>query len=166
MNTRTKIIIPVIPLFAFVIFYLYIADNGYSPYHEGIGLTRFSEDEFQKHVKEAGSLENLNILTLTDEELEKVPAIKKLIEKSKGKEFPLNSVGILNSTIDEIKHNHHYVAQKYAAKYNKSPDSYFSTRIPETNHLEKFPDSYWYEYDGRFFKYGDKYYSFMTTKFS
>ena len=70
--------IPVLPVLAFVLFYLYIVDNGYSPYHEGIGLTRFSEDEFQKYVKEVGSLENLNVIKLTSEELEKeVPVIKR-----------------------------------------------------------------------------------------
>ena len=163
MKTRTKILIPAIPLLAFVIFYLYIVDNGYSPYHEGIGLTRFSEDEFQKHVRQAGSLENLNIIKLTDEELKKVPVIRELIEKSQRKEFPLNRVGILNSTLDEIKSNHYYVAQKYAGKYDKNPDSYFSTRIPEESQLEEFPNSYWYEYEGRFFKYGERYYSFYDT---
>ena len=163
MKTITKIVIPTIPLLAFVIFYLYIVDNGYSPYDEGIGLTRFSEDEFQKYVIEAGSLENLNIIKLTDEELKKVPVIKELIEKSQTTEFPLNRVGTLNSTLDEIKSNHNYVAQKYATKYNKNLDFYFSTRLPEESQLEKFPDSYWYEYDGRFFKYGERYYSFYDT---
>ncbi|MCH7561136.1 MAG: hypothetical protein IIC67_07200 [Thaumarchaeota archaeon] len=163
MKTRNKILIPAVAFLAFVIFYLYIIDNGYSSYNEGIGLTRFSEDEFQKYVKEAGSLENLNIIKLTDEELKKIPIIKELIEKSLRKEFPLNRVGILNSTLDEIKSNHYFVAQKYAAKYNKNPDSYFSTRLPEENQLEKFPNSYWYEYDGRFFKYGERYYSFYDT---
>ncbi|MCA9827963.1 MAG: hypothetical protein KC444_06180 [Nitrosopumilus sp.] len=163
MKTNTKIIISAIPILAFVMFYLYIIDNGYSPYLEGVGLTRFSEDEFQKYVKDAGSLENLNVIKLTDEELDKVPIIKQLIEKSQRQEFPLNRVGILNSTLDEIKSNHYYVAQKYAAKYNKNPDSYFSTRIPDERQLEEFPNSYWYEYDGRFFKYGDRYYSFYDT---
>ena len=52
MKTRNKILIPAVPLLAFVIFYLYIVDNGYSTYVEGIELTRFSEDEFQKYVTE------------------------------------------------------------------------------------------------------------------
>lgn len=163
MKTVTKIIIPAIILLAIGLFYLYIITNDSSTYDEGIELTRFSDDEFQKYVKVEGSIENLNIIELTDEELEKVPVIKEMIEKSSREEFPLNSVGILDSTLDEIKHNHNYVAQKYAAKYNKNADSYFSTRLPDESQLEKFPDSYWYEYEGRFFKYGERYYSFYDN---
>jgi len=163
MKTRNKIIILTIILLTIGLFYLYIATNGSSIYDEGIELTRFSDNEFQKYVKVEGSIENVNVIKLTDEELEKVPVIKDLIEKSLREEFPLNSVGILDSTLDEIKHNHNYVAQKYAAKYNKNADSYFSTKLPDKSQLEKFPDSYWHEYEGRFFKYGEKYYSFYDN---
>ena len=167
MRTRTKILIPVAVFLAVGFFYIYMVENGYSPYVEGIGLTRFSEDEFQKHqkyVKESNPIENLNIVKLTDQELAKVPIIKDLINKSLKKEFPLNRVGILNSTLDEIRSNHDYVAQKYAAKYNTDPGSYFSTKRPGEYQLEQFPDSYWYEYEGRFFKYGTKYYSFYDNR--
>jgi hypothetical protein len=163
MKTRNKIIIPAIILLTIGLFHLYIATNEPSTYDEGVGLTHFSDDEFQKFVKEEGSIENLNVIKLTDEELEKVPVIKEMIEKSLREEFPLNSVGILDSTLDEIKHNHNYVAQKYATKYNKNADSYFSTKLPDKSQLEKFPDSYWHEYEGRFFKYGEKYYSFYDN---
>ena len=51
------------------LFYLYTAENGYSPYVKGVELARFSKDELQKYVKEVGSIENLNIVKLTDQEL-------------------------------------------------------------------------------------------------
>ena len=136
MRTRTKILIPVAVFLAVGFFYIHMVENGYSPYVEGTKLTRFSEDEFQKYVKEAGSIEDLNIVKLTEQELAKVPIMKDLINKSLKKEFPLNSVGILNSTLDEIRSNHDYVAQKYAAKYNTGPDSYFSTKRPGEYQLE------------------------------
>ena len=56
------------------------------------------------------------------------------------------------------------VAQKYAAKYNTDPDSYFSTKRPVEYQLEQFPDNYWYEYEGRFFKYGTEHYSFYDCR--
>ena len=160
MKTRTKIIIPTVIFLSIGLFYLYIVDSGFSIYSEGIHLTLYSEDEFQKILKQTGSIETLNIPKITDKDLKQVPALKELIEQSQQQEFPLNRVGVLNSTLDEIKFNHDYVAQKYAVKYNTNLDSYFSTKPAHPSHLEEFPDSYWYEYDGRFFKYGDRYYSF------
>ena len=56
------------------------------------------------------------------------------------------------------------VAQKYAAKYNTDLDSYFSTKRPVEYQLEQFPDNYWYEYEGRFFKYGTEHYSFYDCR--
>ena len=163
MKTRTKILIPTVVFLSIGLFYLYIVDNGFSIYSEGINLTLYSEDEFQKILKQTGSIEALNITKITDEDLKQVPVLKELIEQSQRQEFPLNSVGVLNSTLDEIKFNHDYVAQKYAVKYNTNSDSYFSTKLAHPSQLEEFPDSYWYEYDGRFFKYGDRYYSFYDA---
>ena len=118
MKTRTKILIPTVVFLSIGLFYLYIVDNGFSIYSEGINLTLYSEDEFQKILKQTGSIEALNITKITDEDLKQVPVLKELIEQSQRQEFPLNSVGVLNSTLDEIKFNHDYVAQKYAVKYN------------------------------------------------
>ena len=46
MKTRTKILIPTVVFLSIGLFYLYIVDNGFSIYSEGINLTLYSEDEF------------------------------------------------------------------------------------------------------------------------
>ena len=69
MKTRTKILIPTVVFLSIGLFYLYIVDNGFYIYSEGINLTLYSEDEFQKILKQTGSIEALNITKITDEDL-------------------------------------------------------------------------------------------------
>ena len=68
--------------------FLFLVDSGLGSY-EGVQIERLSEDGFQRYYNDNDG--NLNIVKITDDDLEKVPKIKNLIEKSLQREFSLTT---------------------------------------------------------------------------
>jgi len=66
--------------------FLFLVDSGLGSY-EGVQIERLSEDGFLRYYNDNDG--NLNIVKITDDDLEKVPKIKNLIKKSLQKEFSL-----------------------------------------------------------------------------
>lgn len=90
MRSKYKILIPII-LLAIGLFYLYIVANGYSGYIEGIGMTYFYETDPDKILADNPLLSG--VIEITDDDLEKVPRIKGMLEIALDQEFPLKDDG-------------------------------------------------------------------------
>lgn len=87
MKTRT-IFAGLAGTFAIVTVLLILMDSGMGSY-EGIKIERLSDDGFQRYHEDHEG--NLNIVKITEEDLEQVPKIKNLIQKSLQRDFVLTS---------------------------------------------------------------------------
>jgi hypothetical protein len=132
-------------------------------YVEGISLTRYSDDQLRELYESPELKEQLVIVSVTDDDLRGVPAIKMLIEQSLRQEFSLNIEGTTQGPLEEIFSNHNYVAKKYSEKYGTNQDIYFTRSEPDDDVKTRYPNSYEYQFDARFFKYGAKFYSFSDS---
>ena len=156
MKTRTKILIPTIVLLAIGLFYLFITENGYSPYYEGIALTLYSDYKFQEFLNHSED-EYFPITKITDDDLNNAPELKKLIEKALSKEHPLNKGGHVPITFEELDDFQHQYAEILSEKYTRNVTSFFTIddrympekylAIDPTVHLRSFEGKY-FEYDG------------------
>ena len=148
--------IPAIAVLIIASFYLYIVTNGYSPYYEGIGLTLYSDyklQEFKSHSKDG----DFSITKITDDDLKDTPELKKLIEKSLSKEYPLNKGGQVPVTFEELNNFQHQYAEILSEKYSRNTTSFFTVddrHMPEkylaidsTVHMRSFEGNH-FEYDG------------------
>ncbi len=166
MKTRTKIMILVIVVLAIVSFYLYAVENGYSPYYEGIGLILYSDYKFQE-FKSHSEDRDFSITKITDDDLKDMPELKKLIEKSLSKEYPLNKGGRVPVTFEELDSFQHQYADILSKKYSRNSTSFFTIddrHMPEkylvvdsTVHLRSF--------EGRHFEYGGVQYGIQPDRF-
>lgn len=86
MKTRTTFAIVGISITVMILFIL--VDSGLGSY-EGVQIERLSDDGFQRYYNDNGG--DLNIVKITDEDLNQVPKIKNLIKKSLQKEFSLTT---------------------------------------------------------------------------
>lgn len=131
-------------------------------YVEGIELMRYSDDQIRK-IYENPELKEQLIISITDDDLRDVPAIKMLMEKSLQQEFPLNRESTIQGSFEELFFNHNYVAKKYSEKYSTNPDIYFTRSEPDDDTKKRHPNSYEYQFNAGFFKYGEKFYSFSNS---
>ncbi len=155
MKTKNKIrilIISVVAVIAIALFFLFITANGYSPYSEGLHLSYLSDNEFQK-LLEKDCMQGVDVVTITDKDLEPVPKIRELIDMAVTEKFPLNESGHLVSTVETLMEYHRYYANILAEKYSKDPDDFFRTSSVSAHTLEKYPDAYRYEFDGAYYEY-------------
>lgn len=156
MKARVKIMIPAIVILAIASFYIYAVANGYSPYHEGIGLTLYSDYKLQE-LKSHSENREFTITKITDDDLKDAPELKNLIEKSLAKEYPLNKGGRVPVTFEELDNFQHQYAEILSKKYSRNATSFFTVddiHMPEkylaidpTVHLRSFEGSY-FEYNG------------------
>ena len=139
---------------------LYLSALGVSPYHEGVGLIRYSDYEFQKAADAAEGLEHLEIKHLSDDALREAPIVRDLIEQSLAEDFPLSPEGRVSATYDDMFANHRYVAQKHVAKYGGNVDDYFTISEPDPDTKSMYPGSYEYRTDSKFFRHDGTFYVF------
>ncbi|MCE2504921.1 MAG: hypothetical protein J4F36_00290 [Nitrosopumilaceae archaeon] len=157
MKTRTKIIIPVIAFLAIGLFYAFITANGFSFYDEGISLILYSDYQLQEFQSNSVD-QDFPITKITDDDLKDTPELKNLIEKALSEEYPLNRVGRVPISFEELDNFHHQYAEILAAKYSRNSTDYFTVdkqHMPEkylaispSTHLRTFEGSY-FEYDGQ-----------------
>ena len=138
-------------------------NNPEARYVEGIALTRYSDDQLRELYEDSELKGQFAVVSVTDDDLRDVPAIKMLIEQSLQQEFPLNLESTVQGSLEELFSNHIYVAKKYSEKYSTNPDRYFIRSDPDEYTKSKYPDSYEYQFDAGFFKYGEKFYSFSDS---
>lgn len=159
MKTRTKILLPTIVLLAIVSFYLYITENGYSTYHEGISLKLYSDHKLQEFLNRPES-QDFPITKITDDDLADTPELKKLITQSLSKGYPLNDVGRVPITFEDLNNFHYQYAEILAEKYSKNPKDFFKTdnrHMPE-EYLAKDPNVHLRTFEGNYFEYEGKQY--------
>ena len=161
MKTRIKIIIPII--IAITILAAVLFDTSYTVHRnwEGFILDYFSDNEFQELLK-GDYVQEADIVTITDKDLEEVPKLKELIDMAVIKEFPFNEIGSVASTVDTIKEYHRYYATILAEKYSKNPEDFFRTSTVSADILEKYPNAYRYEFDGAHYVYNGVQYSWFN----
>lgn len=86
---KTRIIYAgLVGIFVIITIFLILVDSGLGSY-EGIHVEHLSLDGFQRFYEDNDG--NLNIVKITEEDLNKVPKIKNLIKKSLEKEFSLTT---------------------------------------------------------------------------
>lgn len=78
MKTRI-IIIPAVVILAIGLFFVYITDNGYSPYHAGLYIEEITKEESEEFVSGIDAQEPPVLQTL--EILEEEPKVIQLFEK-------------------------------------------------------------------------------------
>ena len=139
-----------------------LIDGGWSPYNEGITLTRFSDYQLERYQEE--NSQYLTLVQITDEDLAKVPAVKKLIDKSLQKEFPRNRTGQVLSDNDTLMQNHNYYSEILAKKYSKDPNEFIIRHEVEPHVLEEYPDAVRIDFQARYFEYGGQQYGYGSTR--
>ncbi len=152
MKTRIKVIILIIiaiTILAAVLFYT--SSITYRDY-QGLGLFYLSDNGFQELLKR-GYVQEADIVTITDKDLEEVPKLKELIDMAVINGLPFSEFGDVASTVDTIKEYHRYYAIILAEKYSKNPDDFFRTYSVSANTLEKYPNAYRYEFGGTHYVY-------------
>ena len=127
-------------------------------HHEGLSLHYYSDNGFQDLLKK-DSVQEADIVTITDKDLGEVPKLKELIDMAVIKEFPFNKYSSVVSTIDTLKEHHRYFATILAEKYSKNPEDFFRTYPASAWQLEKYPNAYRHEFDGTHYVYNGVQYS-------
>lgn len=146
MKTRYKILIPLAVIFAIGLFCLYIIASGNARHVNGIGLVYFYETDPDKILND--SLLS-GIIEITDDDLEKVPRIKGMLEIALDQEFPLKDDGF--SLLDS-NFNSYWV--------NKDGQD-IRIQIGMSNEdAEKYGDWLRDNVFGRLVKYQDRYFAF------
>lgn len=159
-------IIPAIVILAGGLFYWFMVENGYSPYYEGMTLEMYSEYELQEIQKNSQNKEVL-ITRITDSDLREFPELKKLIEKAFSKNPPLNEVGRVPITFDQLNRFQQQYAQILADKYSRNSTSFFSANskgMPE-KFLEIDPSVHLRSFEGRYFEYKGTQYGIQPDSF-
>lgn len=159
MKTRAKIIIPAIFLLAIGLFYLFMVANGYSPYYEGLGLILYSDYKLQEFQNYSENQE-FPITKITDNDLNDAPELKKLIEKALSKQYPLNEVGRVPITLEDLDAFQQQYSKILAEKYSKNSTDFFTVddRYMPEEYLAKEPTVHLRTFEGSFFEYGGKQY--------
>ena len=167
MKTRTKIIIPIVIVAAIASVYLFMIANGYSPYYEGIGLELYSDYQLQELLNRPENENNISIAKITDDDLENLPELRHLIEEALSKEYPLNEVGRVPITFEELNVFQYQYAEILAAKYSRDSESFFNTddrQMPE-KYIEKDPDVHLRAFEGGYFEYNGVQYGIQPDAF-
>ena len=122
-NMKTGLKIPSLAsIFVIVVsVYLFVVLSGYLPYDEGIFLYLYSDYSLKSEKYPAGS-----ITVITDEDLKDVPELRELIHKALSKEYPLNTVGGVPVTFENLDRFQRQYAEILAAKYSKNSADFFT----------------------------------------
>jgi hypothetical protein len=166
MKTRNKIIIPAISLLAIGLFYLLITASGFPFYNEGIVLHLYSDYKLQEFLNYPEN-RDFPITKITDNDLNDVPELKKLIEKALSKEYPLNEVGRVPITLEELYNFQQQYSEILAEKYSKNSTDFFTTNdkyMPE-EYLAIDPTVHLRTLEAHFFEYDDKPYGIGPNSF-
>ncbi len=143
MKTRTKILIPIIPVVVIGLFYLYIVANGYSPYVEGIGLNYYAETEPNK-IFEHSSFQS--ITELTDEELKDVPRIKGMLEMALKQKLPLEEDGftLFDESLNSYWFNQEGTGLRIMISMSTAETNYYTNWMGENiqSNLVKYKEKY------------------------
>ena len=167
MKTSTKIIIPVAISVTIVSFYLFMVANGYSPYYEGIRLERYSDYQLQEFLNRPENENNVHIAKITDNDLKNLPELRQLIEESLSMKYPLNEVGRVLITFEELDKFQQQYADILSEKYSRDSASFFEIddrQMPE-KYLEIDPDVYLRTFEGRYFEYDGIQYGIQPDTF-
>ncbi|MCH7559859.1 MAG: hypothetical protein IIC67_00565 [Thaumarchaeota archaeon] len=164
MKTRTKIMIPTVAILIIGSFFIYITANGFSFYNEGLRVDRFSANELEKELK-ADYMQDVQIQTITDNDLKDVPKLKELIDKSLTKEFPANPTGTISITYEELYNFQQQYSEILAEKYSKNPTDFFTANYDiREEYLAIDSAVYLRSFEGRYFEYDDKQYGIGPNK--
>lgn len=156
MKTRTKTIIPLVFFLSLILFFAYLNDNGLFSY-EGMGLVYFSDYQLQKEL-EYESMQEVEIVSLSDEDLKEVPKIKDLINKALSKEFPKNEVGITPISYEQMFNFQLKYADILAEKYSTNATGYFKKGDVSEKQLLLEPSLYLRKFQLYYFEYENKQY--------
>ena len=163
MKSRNKILIPVIALLAIGLFYLFITASGFPFYNEGIGLQLYSDYKLQEFLNYPEN-RDFPITKITDNDLKDAPELKKLIEKALSKEYPLNEVGRVPITYEELYNFQQQYSEILAEKYSKNSTDFFTTNNDiKEEYLAIDPTVYLRTLEARFFEYNDKQYGIRSN---
>lgn len=166
MKIRNKILISTVLIISFGLFYVFITENGYSPYDEGFRLTLYSDYKFQEFLNYTDD-QDFIITKITDQDLKDMPELKKLIEKALSKKYPLNEVGHAPITIEELDNFQHQYAEILSEKYSRDSASFFTiddNHMPE-EYLAIDPLVHLRTFQPNFFKYENKLYGMGPNSF-
>ena len=167
MKTITKITIPIAIVVVIASVYLFMVANGYSPYYEGIGLDLYSDYQLQEFLNRPENENNVYIAKITDDDLNNLPELRQLIEEALSKEYPLNEVGRVPISFEELDAFQQEYAEILAAKYSRDPESFFDIddrQMPE-KYLAKDPDIHLRTFEGRYFEYNGVQYGIQPDTF-
>jgi len=162
MKTGTKIIIPLVFFLSIVLFFAYLDDNGFFSY-EGMALVYFSDYQLQKEL-EHESMQGVEIVSLDDEDLKKVPKVKELINKSLSKKFPKNELGTTPISYEQIINFQLQYADILAEKYSRKSTSFFEKRDVSEKQLLLESSLYLRQFEAYYFEYENNQYGIGPTR--
>jgi len=155
MKLRNCLIIVAIAFFV-IYFGAVIALSIGEVYRSNITITTFSEYE-HRIVNEflgANYPDELNIITVTQQELDEYPIILELIALTELKEPPKNTTGYIHLTFDELKSIIELLAQKLALQEGGQASDYI-----QINDQRDDNDQYYYQFETEFFYIDEQLYN-------
>ncbi len=154
MRLRSSLIIVglafLVLYFGFVVF-----EEIHDVYSTEIAVTLYSDYKFDEQMKSLGKGENILIVKLTDQYIEDYPIIKELIDTNLSKDIPKNRHAKIIVTYDELLEMHHFMAAKYAEKYDTSPADYI-----EINDKKENGEPFYHSFEAEIFTIDGKLYGF------
>jgi hypothetical protein len=114
-----------------------------------VALTMYSEYEFNQAMNQKEISENLHIVSLDEEIIQKYPVLLELIKQNQSKEIPINSDGKSTATYEQVKSEVEYIASQFVEKYDGSLPSDFYKETKKDNgwHSISLKEEYFYHDD-------------------
>ena len=162
MKTRTKIIIPLVFFLSIILSLAYFEDNGLFSY-EGMVLVYFSDYQLQKEL-EYESMQGIEIVSLTDDDLKEVPKVRGLINKALSLKFPKNELGTTPISYEQLDNFQLRYADILADKYSRNSTSFFEKQDVSEKQLVLEPTLYLRQFEAYYFEYENKQYGIGPTR--
>ncbi len=162
MKCKIKIIVALVFFLSIILSLVYFTDNGLFSY-EGMGLVYFSDYKLQKEL-EYESMQGIEIVSLTDEDLKEVPKVKDLINKALSLEFPKNKAGTAPISYEQLDNFQLQYAHILAEKYSRNSTSFFEKQDVSEKQLVLEPTLYLRQFEAYYFEYENKQYGIGPTR--
>ena len=114
-----------------------------------VALTMYSSHEFNQEISKKEISENLHVVLLDDQTIQKYPVLLELIEQNLAKDVPVNPDGKATATYDEVKSELEYLSSRFVETYEGSLTSDFYKETKKDNgwHSISLKEHYFY-YEG------------------
>ena len=114
--------------------------------NSSVALTMYSDYEFNQAINQKEIAEDLHVVNLDEDTVQKYPILLELIKQNQSKEIPVNSDGKTTATYEQVKSEVEYIVSKFVEKYDGSlPNDFYRELIKDNGwHSITLKEQYFY----------------------